>query len=126
MNILLDSCALLALAQGSLTPAARRSLETATDACVSVVSPWELAIKIAKDRLSLNEPVHSWFIGLVDQYQLRVLALDPLTACAAAALPPIHRDPFDRVLIATAQHRHLTILTSDRIIPTYPDIQTLW
>ena len=126
MNLLLDSCALLALAQGSLSSDASRTLETADDACVSVVSPWELAIKIAKGSLSLNEPVYSWFTGLAEHYRLRVLALDPFTACAAAALPPIHRDPFDRVLIAIAHHRQLTILTSDQTIPTYRGVQTLW
>ncbi len=126
MNVLLDTCALIALGAGHLPAAARRCLEAAPDACVSVVSPWELAIKVATGKLTLKEPVESWFTGLMEQYKLRVLPLELATVCAAAALPPIHRDPFDRVLISIATQRRFTILTSDRIIPSYPGINTLW
>jgi PIN domain nuclease of toxin-antitoxin system len=126
MNVLLDTCALIALGAGSLPTGARQCLETAPDACVSLVSPWELAIKVATGKLTLKEPVESWFTGLVDRYKLRVLPLELATVCAAAALPPIHRDPFDRVLIVIATHRRATLLTSDRIIPSYPGITTLW
>ena len=126
MNLLLDTCALLTLAQGTLPSRARQQLETAGEAFASVVSPWEIGIKSAKGSLSLNEPVDSWFNALTEQYQIRPILLDVQTACAAALLPKIHSDPFDRVLISIAQQRNLTILTSDRIIPTYPGIQTLW
>jgi PIN domain nuclease of toxin-antitoxin system len=47
-------------------------------------------------------------------------------ACAAAALPAIHRDPFDRILVALARADMLTILTSDQEIPRYPGVKTLW
>ncbi len=126
MNLLLDTCALLALAQGTLPFRAHEQLQIANEAFASVVSPWEVGIKSAKGRLTLNEPVESWFHGLTEHYQLRVILLDVKTACAAALLPKIHSDPFDRVIISIAQQRNLTILTSDRTIPTYPGIQTLW
>jgi PIN domain nuclease of toxin-antitoxin system len=46
--------------------------------------------------------------------------------CAAADLPPLPRDPFDRVLVATAMDRGLVLLTSDRVIPTYPGVREIW
>ena len=46
--------------------------------------------------------------------------------CAAADLPQLHRDPFDRVLVATAMERGLVPLTSDRVIPTYPGVRVVW
>ncbi|PAW63480.1 MAG: hypothetical protein B9S38_17465 [Verrucomicrobiia bacterium Tous-C4TDCM] len=46
--------------------------------------------------------------------------------CAAADLPLLHRDPFDRVLVATAMERGLVLLTSDRVIPTYPGVRVIW
>ena len=52
--------------------------------------------------------------------------LDARIACAAAALPPIHGDPFDRVVVALAGDRALTILTSDENIPKYPGVRTIW
>jgi PIN domain nuclease of toxin-antitoxin system len=126
MNVLLDSCALLALADGTLPLNAKNTLESAPRAHVSVVSPWELGIKVTNRKLTLKEPVETWFIGLVERYQLQQLALNVSTVCAAANLPLIHRDPFDRVLVATALRDRLTILTSDKTIPTYPGIKTLW
>ena len=126
MNVLLDTCALLALARGELPDGAAKALRTATEAHVSTVGPWEVAIKVAGGRLRLTEPPFQWFVGLAERYDLREVPLDAATACAAAALPPIHRDPFDRILVALAQTQALTILTSDEHIARYPGIKTLW
>lgn len=126
MNVLLDTCALLALARGDLPKAAAAALRTAVEANVSVVSPWEVAIKAAAGKLQVGEPPAQWFSGLAERYELREVPLDAHVACAAAALPAIHRDPFDRVLVALAQANMLTILTSDQDIPKYPGVKTLW
>ena len=50
----------------------------------------------------------------------------PTTAWTAAALPPVHRDPFDRVIVALALSRTLTILTSDENIGRYSGVTTEW
>ena len=126
MNVLLDTCALLALAEGELRTDAAAALRGAAEAYVSVVTPWEVAIKVAKARLQLTEPPGQWFSGLVERYKLRELTLDVNTACAAAALPPVHRDPFDRVIVALAQANALTILTADEHIAKYPGVKTIW
>ena len=125
MNVLLDTCALLALSRGDLPPRAAAALRVAPEAHVVAVAPWEVAIKVAAGRLRLSEPPADWFAALLTRHRLREILLDSPTACAAAALPPIHRDPFDRVMVAVAQARALTILTSDRTITKYPGIQTL-
>ena len=126
MNVLLDTCALLALARGELPERAASALRTAPEACVSVVSAWEVALKAAGGKLHVGEPPYQWFLGLTDRYALRELALDARTACAAAALPGIHGDPFDRVLVALAQGQALTVLTCDEHIAQYPGVSTLW
>jgi PIN domain nuclease of toxin-antitoxin system len=126
MNVLLDTCALLALARGELPEDAAAALQRAPEAHVSVVSPWEVAIKMARGKLHLTLTPVQWFHGVVERYDLREIALDSSTACAAAALPRVHNDPFDRVLVALAQTRSLTILTSDENIPKYPGVSTLW
>jgi PIN domain nuclease of toxin-antitoxin system len=126
MNVLLDTCAVLALAGGELSDGAAVALRKAPEAFVSVVSPWEVAIKVAGGKLRLTQPPLRWFRGLVERYDLREIPLDAVVACAAAALPPIHRDPFDRVIVALAQAQGLTVLTSDENIRRYPDVATLW
>jgi PIN domain nuclease of toxin-antitoxin system len=126
VNVLLATCALLALAGGGLSPAAAAALRKAPEAYVSAVSPWEVAIKVAGGKLRLLEPPAGWFSGLAERYDLREVPLDAGVACAAAALPLLHRDPFDRVIVALAQARALTILTSDENIPRYAGVTTLW
>ncbi len=126
MNVLLDTCALLGLAGGDLPDRAAGALRKAPEAYVSVVSPWEVAIKAAGGKLRLTEPPGRWFRGLVERYDLREVPLDAGVACAAAALPFVHRDPFDRVIVALAQLHGFTVLTSDENIRRYPDVTTLW
>jgi PIN domain nuclease of toxin-antitoxin system len=126
MNVLLDTCALLALANGDLPPGAAGALRKAPEAFVSVVSPWEVAIKAAGGKLQLREPPVAWFLGLAERYELREVPLEAGIACAAAALPPFHRDPFDRVIVALAQAHGLTVLTSDENIRKYAGVKALW
>jgi PIN domain nuclease of toxin-antitoxin system len=114
------------LAGGDLPHGAKVALRKAPEAYVSVVSPWEVAIKVAAGKLRLLEPPFQWFQGLVERYDLRELPLEATAACAAAALPLVHRDPFDRVIVALAQTHGLTVLTSDDNIAKYVGVKTLW
>ncbi len=124
--VLLDTCAVLALARGDLPTSAAATLRLAPEALVSAVTPWEVAIKVAVGKLRLKAPPLDWFNELAERYELQEVPIDARTACAAAALPFIHRDPFDRVLVALAQDQPLIILTSDENIPKYPNVTTLW
>ena len=128
MNYLLDTCALLALADGRLSSSAHDALTEAHQAVISPVVQWELAIKVKAGKLTLPEPPLAWVASLALRHHLSIPAggLDAPLLCAAADLPLIHRDPFDRVIIATALWKKLTILTSDAIIPIYPGVRTLW
>lgn len=128
MNLRLDTCAVIALAKGDLPAAAAAALESAERAVISAVIPWELGIKVKAGKLVLVEPPLTWVRSLSVAYQLDpvIEALDAPLLCAAAELPLLHRDPFDRILVATALAHQLTILTSDRIIPEYPGIETVW
>ena len=128
MNLLLDTCALLALATGDLPPAASTALVDARNAHISAIVPWELAIKVKTGKLQLPEPPLLWVQALAGKHQLDlpISSLEAQLLCAAANLPLIHRDPFDRVLIATALERNLTLLTADRIISDYPGINVIW
>jgi len=126
MNLLLDTCALIALPAGALPAAASEALRRAPEALVSCVSAWEVAIKQQSGKLRLTTKPHAWFARLCQRYRLRELPLDSALACAAAELPLLHRDPFDRVLVACAHRHRVIILTSDETIASYPGIQTLW
>lgn len=128
MNVLLDSCALLALASGTLPNGARQALAKSDEAFVSPVVVWEIAIKVKTGKLQLPAAPLAWVESLARRHSLNLerRAPDAAVFCAAADLPLLHRDPFDRVLVAAAVERGLTILTSDRIIPTYPGVRVIW
>lgn len=128
MKLLIDTCALLALAEGSLPEKAALGLSTADEAVVPAVVVWEVAIKVKTGKLRIPDQPLPWIEALCSRYALDLqrVAADVALLCAAADLLLIHRDPFDRVLVATALERGFTILTSDRIIPTYPGVRVIW
>lgn len=129
MNCLLDTCVLLWLAADpmKLSPAVRSLLDTGDWAVhVSAVSALELGIKLARGKLQLPFPVSQWFPAICRRNDLRILAVDAAIAAASTELPALHRDPFDRLLIATAIQHGLALATPDNTMPRYPNLKTLW
>jgi PIN domain nuclease of toxin-antitoxin system len=98
------------------TTAAEAIADEANDVFVSVVSAWEIEIKIAKNKLHGPSDLGT---ALAEQrFKLMQVTLDHVLA--VESLPRHHRDPFDRMLIAQAQLGGLTLLTSDREFRRYP------
>jgi PIN domain nuclease of toxin-antitoxin system len=126
IKYLVDTCALFALAEGSLSMRAAHAVESTPDVFVSLASLWEVAIKQATGKLSINHKPLDWYERLLQNHSLTELSMTRQNTVKAAALPPIHKDPFDRLIIATAMIHKLTIITSDEKIIQYPGIKTLW
>jgi len=127
--ILLDTCTLLWLVMqsASLSEAARTTLSThAGRLQVSAVSAFEIGQKHAAGKLELPFVPADWFARACCAHGLTCLPLSAEQAFAAAALPLLHRDPFDRLLVATAQLQHLTLLTPDPLIRQYREATTHW
>jgi PIN domain nuclease of toxin-antitoxin system len=127
--ILLDTCGLLALQDGglALSEEARGRLEAAgSEVFVSAITAFEIGQKHGAGKLILKQAPSVWFPGMLHHHQLVELPVTSDICTAATALPPLHKDPFDRIIIATALKKHLTILTTDKIIPAYPGVRVLW
>jgi PIN domain nuclease of toxin-antitoxin system len=92
---------------------------------VSAGSIWEVAIKASKGRLELPTDVRSYVVDRLRRYRWTPLPIDASHAVQAATLPPIHGDPFDRVLVAQAQLESIPIVTIDPAITRY-DVETIW
>ena len=88
---------------------------------ISAVSVAELAIKVAAGKLILPDTPLALCRGLGAE----IVALEAHHANAVAALPLIHRDPFDRLLIAQAMVDDLTLITGDPIVASYPGVKIL-
>ncbi|MGH9410384.1 MAG: type II toxin-antitoxin system VapC family toxin [Vicinamibacterales bacterium] len=122
MRILLDTqCWLwMALAPGRLSPDARMLLESREHMVYfSAASAWEIAIKHALGKLRLPDAPEAYVPDRVAVLAVQPLPIDHAHALRVSALPPHHRDPFDRLLVAQAQIEGLTILTSDPQIRAY-------
>jgi PIN domain nuclease of toxin-antitoxin system len=87
---------------------------------VSAVSSWEIAIKYGLGRLPLPEPPERYVPESLRAIGAEAIAIEHGHALAVAALPPLHRDPFDRLLVAQALLLDVPILTTDSEILAYP------
>ncbi|MFN8518876.1 MAG: type II toxin-antitoxin system VapC family toxin [Chloroflexota bacterium] len=118
MRLLLDTHVLLwALSTPeALVPEARRVIEDgANEVLVSAASFWEIAIKATAGRLTASDDL----LAASAEAGFSGLTIDPADAVRAGALPPLHRDPFDRMLVAQAQARSLAIVTRDTRLAAY-------
>jgi PIN domain nuclease of toxin-antitoxin system len=91
---------------------------------LSAVSSWEIAIKHGLGRLPLPEPPQRYVPRRMRAIGAQALPIEHSHALAVAALEPLHRDPFDRLLVAQATALDITILTADVAIAQYP-VRTL-
>ncbi len=91
----------------------------------SAGSGWEIAIKARLGRIELPGGSLRFIIEQIEQNAFQVLPIQLVHALQVYHLPPHHRDPFDRILIAQSQVEGIPILTADRRISRY-DVQVLW
>jgi PIN domain nuclease of toxin-antitoxin system len=116
---LLDTnAALIALTEpGALSPAVRNALLGGPNV-LSVVSFWEVLLKSMKGNLNVGDP-RIWWRDALEQLAATPLALRPEHIAGVNTLPAIHKDPFDRALIAQAIVEDLELVTTDAEIPRY-------
>lgn len=129
MSHLLDTCTFLWMTQDprKLPLVVREVLSNQNSSIfVSSVTAWELGLKVAKNKLQLPQPMSHWFPAVCQRNEVWEIHLTGALAAASTELPPIHADPFDRILVTTALAHHLTILTPDQLISCYPNVKTLW
>lgn len=122
---LLDTSTLLwALASPDrLSKSARTALNTGP-LVLSVASYWEVIVKVDKGALTVPDPVN-WWARATTLLAATVLSIRAGHVSALHGLPDIHRDPFDRILIAQAAYEGMSLVTNDEFIRRYA-VKTLW
>lgn len=117
MRLLLDTHVLLWVLAGDrrLTRSSREIITSARTVVVSVVSAWEIALKVAAGKLRAPSDVET----AVLESGLITTPLDFADVAEYAALPAHHPDPFDKMLVAQARVRGLTLMTRDRQLERY-------
>lgn len=122
MKLLLDTHVLLWVAGNPdrLTPDARALIEAAeNDLFFSAANLWEVAIKSGLGREDFKVDARVLRRGLLDNGYSE-LPISSEHVVAIEGLPPIHKDPFDRILLAQAQVEGITLVTADSTLAQYP------
>ncbi len=128
MNILLDTCTFLWIAQDApeLSATARVCFQDPGNRVyLSSVSVWEMVVKHALGRLPLPENPDRFIPAMRTGHGITSLSLEEDAALQLPRLPEHHKDPFDRMLVCQALTHGLVILTPDEMIRQYP-VRTIW
>ena len=127
--ILLDTHAFIWLASSpdKLSEHARSAIKSNSAILhLSIVSAWEISLLCRKNRLQLPLPPEEFVEKAISHLHLIEIPLSRKTVQYSVKLPPIHNDPFDRVLIAESQLNKLSLISADKLICKYPDIDVIW
>ena len=114
---------------GGLRSPAVRAIEDAARVgrvFISIISVWETALLVRRGTLDLHGPVDRWVHDALAKPGLQLLPFTPAIAIEALSLPePMHRDPADRILVASARVERLTLVTLDKDLLSFAKLTRL-
>lgn len=114
----------------TLSKKAKAAIEREMDGgeiIVSSISAWEIAMLVERDRLFLSMDVGSWLATVAEIEAVRFLPVDVEIALKSVDLPgEFHKDPADRMIVATARKLAVSLVTKDEKIRAYAHVKTIW
>jgi PIN domain nuclease of toxin-antitoxin system len=109
-----------------LSPRARQAIEDPRNTrLVSAASAWEILIKVQAKRLKLPSNAAAFVTRQISQIAAEVLDIRMQHVLRILTLPALHRDPFDRMLIAQSQVERAPLITADPLMARYP-VDIVW
>jgi len=94
---------------------------------IASISIWEFAMMVTRGRIRLRISPAEWLDHATYRTMITVLNLTPRIALDACNLPgKFHRDPADRIIVATARIHQMKLITKDQKIIDYPNVETVW
>jgi len=127
--LLLDTCSLIWLVEdlSALSGNAKKAIrQNSDDIYVSAISALEISLLVVKKRLELPSQPFKWYSDALRLHGLKEITVDGQIAAISGNLPPVHKDPCDRIVIATAIVKKLDIVTADKIFMEYRHIKVIW
>lgn len=110
-----------------LSKAALREIEKADRIGICSISCFEVAIAVAKGRISIDRGILDWLESAIAQPKVELVQITPRIAARASQLgTAFHGDPADRLITATAIMESASLVTKDRRIRKYPVVPTIW
>lgn len=94
---------------------------------ISSISIWEFAMMVEEKRIELKIASEKWLAKAIGDTGITVLDLSPAIATDACRLPgEFHKDPTDRIIVATSRVHNLRLITKDQKILEYPHVRSVW
>ena len=131
--IAIDTHVLVWLATGTRQMISKKAMKRITEELdrgeiwVSAISAWEIAMLVERERLVLSLDVESWLGKINEIDALRFQPVNNKIAIESVRLPgEFHKDPADRMIVATARTMGLALVTADEKIQAYPHVNSVW
>lgn len=130
--IVLDTHALVWWVAGDsqLSRPAREAIEAEAqggEILVSAISAWEVAMLAKAGRLALTMDAGAWLDTVAEVPAIRFVPVDVRISVHSVDLPgEFHKDPADRIIVATARHHSVPLISADLKIRDYPHVRTIW
>ena len=130
--IVLDTHALVWWVAGdsTLSKKAKAAIEqelSGGEIIVSAISAWEIAMLVEREKLVLSMDVGSWLATVSGVGAVRFMPVDTEIAIKSVDLPgDFHKDPADRMIVATARKLAVPLVTKDEKIRSYAHVKTIW
>ena len=110
----------------SLSKKAKKALNSSDHKWISAISCWELAKLVEKKRISFSIPSLGWIRRSLNEFNIRVADLSPEIAVESTFLRGLNRDPADQIIVATARILGMPLVTADKQILEFPEVDTIW
>jgi PIN domain nuclease of toxin-antitoxin system len=112
--------------ENRLSAKARRVIGGVRQKWISAISCWELAKLVEKRRISFSIPTVTWIRRSLIEYGINIAELSPEIAVESTRLKGFHQDTADQIIVATSRILGMPILTSDRKILNFLDVDAVW
>ena len=110
-----------------LSTKANKVIQKANEVGVSVISCWEISMLVAKQRISFKMDVQDWIDKALEQAKISLIPLTPKIAVMSSRLPgEFHGDPADRIIAASCLEKGIPLISCDKRIVSWGQIQTIW
>jgi len=112
--------------QKTFSEKATKALKSADQKWIAAISCWELAKLVEKNRIGFSIPTLTWIRRSLNQYNIKVADLSPEIAVESTTLRSFHKDPADQIIAATSRILGMPLVTSDKQILSFSDVESIW
>ena len=129
MDLLLDTHVWIWLSlekNKSLSEKSKKAMNSSDHKWISAISCWKLAKLVEKKRIRFSIPSLAWIRRSLNEFNIRIADLSPEIAVESTVLRGLNRDPADQIIVATSRILGIALVTADKQILEFPEVDTIW